>query len=147
MVLQNYFSSWDYLFPDMFVCVSYWLLLRAQQIVGILSIALFLKRFLMDRQHQRNFKDWSILCHNIRGINSDEKWNAVRNKALETGCDIICLQETKRELFDAAYLKKCPRGFDSFSYIPSIGASGGTIIAWKSAKLEGQVVFENSYAS
>jgi hypothetical protein len=30
MVLQNYFSSWDYLFPDLFVCVSYWLLLRAQ---------------------------------------------------------------------------------------------------------------------
>jgi mRNA deadenylase 3'-5' endonuclease subunit Ccr4 len=54
-----------------------------------------------------------------RGINSEGKWNSIRNKIQEIKCDIICLQETKRETFDHQYLKKfTPRTFDEFSYIP-----------------------------
>jgi hypothetical protein len=47
------------------------------------------------------------------------------NKIDESGCDIICLQETKRENFDLDYIKKfCPKKFNKFEYLPSIGASG-----------------------
>jgi hypothetical protein len=30
----------------------------------------------------------------------------MRSKIQETGCDVICIQETKREMFDQAFIKK-----------------------------------------
>jgi hypothetical protein len=36
--------------------------------------------------------------------------------------------------------------FYYFEYIPSEGASGGTIIIWKSSRFPGRVVFQNNYA-
>jgi len=50
-------------------------------------------------------RNWTILSWNIREINSQEKWDAIRSKIFESNCDVICLQETK-ESFDANYLKK-----------------------------------------
>jgi hypothetical protein len=47
---------------------------------------------------------WKILCWNVRGINSTKKWHAMRSKIVKTHCDIVCLQETKREAFDIAYI-------------------------------------------
>jgi len=44
-------------------------------------------------------RPWKILCWNIRGINSDEKWNSIGDKIVESKCNILCLQETKRHLF------------------------------------------------
>lgn len=49
---------------------------------------------------------WNILCWNVRGINSDKKWDAVRDRVVESMCDIICLQETKKQSFDLLFLKK-----------------------------------------
>jgi endonuclease/exonuclease/phosphatase family metal-dependent hydrolase len=57
----------------------------------------------MDPNQMRN---WKVLTWNVRGINSSWKWDAVRNKVAEAHCDIACLQETKKELFDSAFLKK-----------------------------------------
>jgi exonuclease III len=92
-------------------------------------------------------REMVILCHNIRDINSDGKHNSIRNKVLETRCDIVCLQETKRDHFDITYLKKiCPTDFDCVSFTPSFGASGGTIIIWKGNKLHGEVILENEFA-
>jgi exonuclease III len=55
------------------------------------------------------------------------------NKIEESGCDIICIQETKRQTFDLAFIKKfCPRKFNKFEYLPSVGASGGIITIWNS---------------
>jgi hypothetical protein len=60
---------------------------------------------------------------------------------------VICLHETKREFFDGPYLKNfCLKCFDPFAFVPSIGNSGGSIIIWKSAKLEGNLFFQNEYA-
>jgi hypothetical protein len=52
----------------------------------------------MDNQSRNNNREWAILCHNIRGINSEAKWNSIKNKIKETNCEIIYLQE-KREKF------------------------------------------------
>jgi exonuclease III len=71
----------------------------------------------MDTQIRLRGRNW-----NIRGINSKIKWNAIRNRIQESSCDIICLQETKREDFDSAYIRNfCPAIYDSFNFVPSVG--------------------------
>jgi exonuclease III len=96
----------------------------------------------MDQQNNHNLHDWKLLCWNITGINSSPKWTAITSKIFERNCDIICLQKTKKEIFDIHYLRKfCPSSFDCFEYIPSQGASGGTIIIWKSSKFSGHAIF------
>jgi exonuclease III len=68
-----------------------------------------------------NNKNWKIVKWNIRGIKSDKKWNALSNKIDECGCDIICLQETKRESFDSKYIRNfCPKKFSKFAFVPLI---------------------------
>jgi exonuclease III len=101
----------------------------------------------MDAQHNLDNREWTVLCHNIIGIKFDRKWNSIINKIQEIGGDIICLQETKREIFDHDYLRNfTPRSFDNFYFVPSVGNSGGTLISWKGSKFQGQVIFENEFA-
>jgi hypothetical protein len=66
-------------------------------------------------------RNWTILDWNLRGINSQTRWNDIRQKIDESGCNVICFQETKRESFDHAYLHNfCPRRFSHFAFSPSI---------------------------
>jgi exonuclease III len=92
-------------------------------------------------------KLWKVLCWNIRGINSEKKWNDIRDRVVETSCDIICLQETKRASFDSNFLRQFCPPFDSFEFNPSNGASGGSIVIWKSAIFHGHCIFKNEFAS
>jgi exonuclease III len=101
----------------------------------------------MAIQSNSSKREWVILCHNIRGINSEGKWSSIRNKIAESRCDILCLQETKRDFFYLDYIRKfSPRAFDSYSYISSIGNSGGTLVVWKGDKFLGTKTFQNSYS-
>lgn len=50
---------------------------------------------LMVFTQQENHREWKILPHNAKGINSQEKWNCLRNKVKDTRCSIIYIQETK----------------------------------------------------
>lgn len=52
-----------------------------------------------------NTRSWKILNWNVRGINSDKKWNSIRDRIVESGCDIVCLQETKRAVFDLSFVR------------------------------------------
>jgi hypothetical protein len=68
---------------------------------------------------------WNILCWNVGGINSDKKWDVVRDIIVESKCAIVCLQETKKQSFDLMFIKKiCTPSLDAFEYIPSLGALG-----------------------
>ena len=97
--------------------------------------------------HNNCSKDWKVLCWNVRGINSPTRWNSIRDKIQESGCDIVCLQETKREDFNILYIRKfCPPAFDSFVFLPSVGASGGSLIVWKGRRFDGELVFQNAFA-
>lgn len=60
-------------------------------------------------------------------------------------CDIICFQETKKDSFEPSFLRKiCPPPFDSYDFLPSVGASGGILIAWKGSLFSGnRLSFEN----
>jgi exonuclease III len=99
----------------------------------------------MNTTHQT--RKWKVLCWNVRGLNAKEKWEAIRDKISESGCDVICLQETKRQTFDAQFIKKfCPASFDAFEFLPSVGASGGIITIWKSSLFSGSLAFSNAYA-
>lgn len=97
--------------------------------------------------NSNNNRSNKILFWNIRGLNSQEKWDAIRNKISESACQILCLQETKRESFDAFYIKKfCPRSMDQFAFFPSVGASGGILTVWNGSVFNGSVIQANSYA-
>lgn len=53
----------------------------------------------------------------------------------------------KRSNFDLPYIKKlCPRSFDDFCYLPSVGASGGILVVWKSSIFIGTEIFQNNFA-
>src|SRR3954464_13659961 len=91
--------------------------------------------FSMDTYSTRN---WNVLCWNVRGLNSNAGQRAVREKIDESQCSIICIQETNGPSIDSNFVKSwCPRRFDQFAYIPSIGASGGLITVWNSSIFDG----------
>jgi hypothetical protein len=50
-------------------------------------------------------KSWNVLCWNIRGLNAKNKWESLRNKFLESNCDIISIQETKRHNVDLTFIR------------------------------------------
>jgi len=75
-------------------------------------------------------RSWNVLCWNVRGLNAVRKWDSIKNKVLNTNCDIICFQETKKETMDQAFVRKIlPPTFDDFLFVPSVGASGGLLVA------------------
>lgn len=95
-----------------------------------------------------NNRNFNILVCNIRGINSKEKWDAIKTKFNESSCHILCLQETKREHFDSFYLKKfCPRHLNNFAYFPSVGASSGITTIWNSSVYKGEIIQSNAYCA
>jgi exonuclease III len=63
---------------------------------------------------------------NVRGINARWKWDAIKDKIVQSSCDIVCLQEIKKDAFDRQFLRNiCPPSFDALDFLPSVGASGG----------------------
>lgn len=79
-----------------YLCYAYWYLP---------SITLLL----FDMATRNSNKSWSVLCWNIMGVNAESKWESLKNKVSESQCDVVCLQETKRENFDIAFIKLlCP---------------------------------------
>jgi hypothetical protein len=96
--------------------------------------------FLMDN------RVWNIMCWNIRGLNASGKWDVVRNKLEESACSIVCLQETKRDHFDMAFIRNfAPRHFDCFDFVPADGASGGLLTLWTSSCFRGTVTEKRKY--
>ena len=92
-------------------------------------------------------RDRNILNWNIRGINDPKKWTALANKIEESQFSIVSLQETKIESFDSSYLKNfCPKRIGKFAFLPSIGASGGLLIAWNEHVFLGQVHHNNEFS-
>lgn len=115
----------------------------------VLSLACVCPSFLLHPQpvFMDNNRHTKILFWNIKGINSQEKRDAIRDKITESACQVLCLQETKRENFDLFYIKKFyPRNLDRFAFFPSIRASGGLLTVWNSNYFDGTIIQANSYA-
>jgi exonuclease III len=89
---------------------------------------------------------WRVMDWNIRGIKSQERWDDISNKINESNCNIICMQETKREIFDTAYIKKlCPRRFNQFAYVPYVDSYDGIITIWNGSMYNGTVISQNTF--
>ena len=59
---------------------------------------------------------------------------------VESACDVACFQETKKEVLDSTFLRNVlPASFNCFEFQPSIGASGGILVAWKDSLFDGEV--------
>jgi hypothetical protein len=100
---------------------------------------------MMNSYNSATFSDWSVLSFNVRGINSVVKGNGTHYAIRDSRCDIVCLQETKKEFFDRAGLRKFyPNSLDAFAFVPSVGNSGHFITVWNSCKLAGTVIFRMS---
>jgi len=85
-----------------------------------------------------------VLCWNVRGLNSDKKWNSIWDKIVDNNYDVVCLQGTKKDQFDSSFIRNiCPQQFDSFAFKPSMGASGGILVCWKGSIFNGVEVFQN----
>ena len=83
---------------------------------------------------------------NIRGINSQERWDDIGNKITESNCNVICLQETKTDHFDSNNLRKFyPRRLNQFAYQHSVGNSGGILTIWNGHYFAGRVISQNSF--
>lgn len=92
-------------------------------------------------------KQWNILCWNIKGMNSEAKHLAIRNAINNSGCAVVCLQETKRTSFDSSFIKLfCPKRLDKYLFVPSCGASGGLFVAWNSSIFASTILFSETFA-
>lgn len=75
-----------------------------------------------------------ILIWNVRGLNSAARQDSVRVLVTLAAVDIVCLQETKMEVVTRRLiLSMLGVDFDNnFVFLPSVGARGGILIAWRS---------------
>ncbi|KAF5185023.1 hypothetical protein FRX31_025385 [Thalictrum thalictroides] len=77
-----------------------------------------------------------LVTWNVRGLANDETCGAVRNLIKDVKPVIIILQETKiSDQFDPS-LSLLWRHPWRFEHIPSIGLSGGLLVAWNSDFIE-----------
>lgn len=76
-------------------------------------------------------KNCILLNWNVRGLNSQARRKVVRDQVQETGCTIVCLQETKMEQIDErVVVESLGMNFkNQFTCLPSVGASGGISVA------------------
>jgi hypothetical protein len=92
--------------------------------------------------HNRN---WKVLSWNVRGMNDNRKWNAIRNKIEKMHVWPFVFRKPKTSI-DLNYLRNfCPRRFSNFAFSPSDGASGGLLIAWNGNQFSGTVVDMNRF--
>ena len=92
-------------------------------------------------------KNWSVRCWNVRGLNSDARQRAVRQKLDESQCAVACFQDTKCQSFDFRSIRSFfPKIFDSFASSPSERASGGILIVWNSSIFWGTLIEVQQHA-
>ena len=76
----------------------------------------------------------NILCWNVRGLNSRARQDSVRTLINSMKVDVVCLQETKMsEISHGSILTSLGSDFSYFVDLPSVGASGGILVAWRHA--------------
>ena len=96
--------------------------------------------------NQTMFRDWKVLCWNVRCLNSEARRLAVRQKIDERRCSVVCLQETKCMHIVQCFIRKlCPRHFDNFVYVPSAGVSAGMVVIWYSSFFIGNLIEAKPY--
>jgi exonuclease III len=74
----------------------------------------------------------NILFWNVCGFNVAGWLACVRNLIVSSRIDVVCLQQTKMEaISQVSVLQMLGPEFSNFIFHPSVGASGGILIAWR----------------
>jgi hypothetical protein len=75
-----------------------------------------------------------ILIWNVLGLNGSARQDVVRTLVDSARVDVVCLQETKMvDVSRFLLLRMLGPAFDNFVFLPSVGASGGILVAWKNS--------------
>jgi len=73
-----------------------------------------------------------ILIWNVRGLNSTARQDSLRTLVEASRSDIVCIQETKISTSARrVILSALGTDFSEFAELPSVGASGGILVAWR----------------
>jgi len=78
-----------------------------------------------------------LLSWNVRGLGGAEKRKEVKELVRAKQPFVLCLQETKRQLIDDVLCASI-WGSSSFTYsfCPSVGASGGLLTVWDTSEVD-----------
>lgn len=76
-------------------------------------------------------RNWNILCWNVRGINSEDKWLVIRNKIEESSCVVFCLRKPRGKILIILMSKSLhPSALILSFFSPSVGPYGGILVCW-----------------
>ncbi|KAG4996468.1 hypothetical protein JHK84_027510 [Glycine max] len=84
----------------------------------------------------------NIISYNVRDLGRGVKWGAIRRLIKQEGVDMICLQETKKEMADKAMCQALWGHAEvSWELLPAINTAGGILCLWsdKSFKLQREI--------
>ena len=72
-----------------------------------------------------------ILVWNVGGLNASARQSVVSDVIRDHHVSVVCFQESKFQAVTPTLISQCcgPK-FSSFLAVPSVGASGGLILAW-----------------
>lgn len=88
----------------------------------------------------------NLIVWNVHGLNRRARRNVVRESLSQRHVCMFCLQETKLDVIAlAAVLELMGMGFDYFD-LPSVGASGGVLIAWRVDRWEASQRFRRRFS-
>lgn len=90
----------------------------------LLLVALLLSSFVMDPS--------KILIWNVRGLNSTGRQDSVRELVDSSQVEVVCIQETKMQnISKGMLLSMLGSDFTESTFLPSSGATGGILVAWR----------------
>lgn len=76
---------------------------------------------------------FKILTWNVRGLNDRDKRLAVKAVLRRARVDVVCLQETKMEVFGVEVVQEILGGkFMEWLHLPAMGTAGGVLLYWDS---------------
>ena len=72
-----------------------------------------------------------IISYNVRGLGRGVKWGAIRRLVKQEGVDMICLQETKKEMVDKAMCQALWGHVEVvWELLPATNSAGGILCLW-----------------
>ena len=83
-----------------------------------------------------------LISYNVRGLGRGVKWGAIRRMIKQEAVDLICLQETKKEMIDKPMCQALwGHGDVNWEMIPATNSAGGILCLWsdKSFRLQRKV--------
>ena len=84
-----------------------------------------------------------IISYNVRGLGRGVKWGAIRRMIKQEVVDLICLQETKKELVDKPMCQALWGNVDvNWEMLPATNSAGGILCLWsdKSFRLQRKII-------